>query len=73
MTHQIGEARPKYPSNNAGIASVIPSHSTTTPSIDKRTFTTMTDSTPMTKVLIFGGKTGWIGGMMYQNCMDQGT
>jgi hypothetical protein len=33
----------------------------------------MTDSKPMTKVLIFGGKTGWIGGMMYQLCKDQGT
>jgi hypothetical protein len=33
----------------------------------------MTDPKPMTKVLIFGGKTGWIGQMMYQLCKDQGT
>jgi NADPH:quinone reductase-like Zn-dependent oxidoreductase len=32
----------------------------------------MTDPTPMTKVLIFGGKTGWIGQMMYQLCKEQG-
>ena len=25
----------------------------------------MSEPTPMTKVLIFGGKTGWIGGLMY--------
>jgi len=25
----------------------------------------MSEPTPMTRVLIFGGKTGWIGGLMY--------
>lgn len=28
---------------------------------------------PMTKVLIYGGKTGWIGGMMYDMCKAEGT
>jgi hypothetical protein len=37
------------------------------------TLITMFESKPMTKVLIFGGKTGWIGQMMYQHCKDQGT
>ena len=27
----------------------------------------------MTKVLIFGGKTGWIGQMMHKLCEEQGT
>ena len=27
---------------------------------------------PMTKVLIFGGKTGWIGGKMYDMCKEKG-
>lgn len=27
---------------------------------------------PMTKVLIFGGKTGWIGGLMYDLCVEKG-
>jgi hypothetical protein len=27
---------------------------------------------PMTKVLIYGGKTGWIGGMMYDMCKEKG-
>ena len=27
---------------------------------------------PMTKVLIYGGKTGWIGGLMYDMCKDKG-
>jgi len=27
---------------------------------------------PMTKVLIFGGKTGWIGGMMHDMCKEKG-
>ena len=26
----------------------------------------------MTKVLIFGGKTGWIGGKMYDMCKEKG-
>jgi hypothetical protein len=28
---------------------------------------------PMTKVLIYGGKTGWIGGLMYDLCKEKGT
>jgi len=28
---------------------------------------------PMTKVLIYGGKTGWIGGMMNELCKKQGA
>lgn len=28
---------------------------------------------PMTKVLIYGGKTGWIGGLMYDMCKEKGT
>jgi hypothetical protein len=28
---------------------------------------------PMTKVLIYGGKTGWIGGLMYNLCKEKGT
>jgi len=28
---------------------------------------------PMTKVLIYGGKTGWIGAMMHDMCKEQGT
>lgn len=27
---------------------------------------------PMTKVLIYGGKTGWIGGLMYDMCKEKG-
>jgi len=27
---------------------------------------------PMTKVLVFGGKTGWIGGKMYDLCKEKG-
>jgi len=30
------------------------------------------ESKPMTKVLIFGGKTGWIGGLMYNMCVEKG-
>ena len=31
------------------------------------------DHKPMTKVLIYGGKTGWIGGLMYDLCKEKGT
>jgi len=27
---------------------------------------------PMTKVLIYGGKTGWIGGLMNDMCKEKG-
>lgn len=27
---------------------------------------------PMTKVLVYGGKTGWIGGLMYDMCKEKG-
>jgi len=27
---------------------------------------------PMTKVLIYGGKTGWIGGLMHDMCKEKG-
>jgi hypothetical protein len=30
-------------------------------------------SKPMTKVLIFGGKTGWIGGQMNELCEKEGV
>src|SRR3569623_1961601 len=33
----------------------------------------MTETKPMTKVLIYGGKTGWIGGMMHDMCKAEGT
>jgi hypothetical protein len=29
-------------------------------------------SKPLTKVLIYGGKTGWIGGLMYKMCVEKG-
>lgn len=32
----------------------------------------MTMTKPMTKVLIFGGKTGWIGGLMHDMCQEKG-
>jgi hypothetical protein len=28
---------------------------------------------PMTKVLIYGGNTGWIGGLMHDMCKEKGT
>lgn len=28
--------------------------------------------TEMTKVLIYGGKTGWIGGLMHELCKEKG-
>jgi len=28
---------------------------------------------PITKVLIFGGKTGWIGGKMHDYCKEKGV
>ena len=28
---------------------------------------------PMTKVLIYGGKTGWIGGLMNDLCKEKGA
>jgi len=44
---------------------------------NKRDHETMTAAasaaTPMTKVLIYGGKTGWIGGMMHDLCVEKGT
>jgi hypothetical protein len=33
----------------------------------------MTEGKPMTKVLIYGGKTGWIGGMMYEMLQKEGA
>jgi hypothetical protein len=33
----------------------------------------MTTPKAMTKVLIFGGKTGWIGGMMHAMCKEKGN
>ena len=33
----------------------------------------MPEGKPMTKVLIFGGKTGWIGGKMYDLCKEKGA
>ena len=32
----------------------------------------MTESKPMTKVLVFGGKTGWIGGILLTLLKEQG-
>jgi len=32
----------------------------------------MTQAAPMTRVLVFGGKTGWIGGMMVDLCKKEG-
>jgi hypothetical protein len=32
----------------------------------------MSEPKPMTKVLIYGGKTGWIGGKMYTLCKEHG-
>ncbi|CAB9527460.1 Trifunctional UDP-glucose 4,6-dehydratase/UDP-4-keto-6 (Partial), partial [Seminavis robusta] len=32
----------------------------------------MSSEKPMTKVLIFGGKTGWIGGQMHDMCKEKG-
>lgn len=32
----------------------------------------MSESKPMTKVLVYGGKTGWIGGLMYELCKEKG-
>jgi hypothetical protein len=34
--------------------------------------TTMTLEKPMTKVLIYGGNTGWIGGLMHDMCKEKG-
>jgi hypothetical protein len=39
--------------------------------INNKTMTTTPK--PMTKVLIFGGKTGWIGGMMHDMCKEKGN
>ena len=33
----------------------------------------MSTEKPMTKVLIFGGKTGWIGGKMHDLCKEKGA
>jgi len=33
----------------------------------------MKETKEMTRVLIFGGKTGWIGGMMHDLCKEKGT
>jgi hypothetical protein len=32
----------------------------------------MTETKPMTTVLVFGGKTGWIGGLMVTMCKEKG-
>lgn len=33
----------------------------------------MVEKTPVKKVLIFGGKTGWIGGKMAELCEEKGA
>lgn len=33
----------------------------------------MPEGKPMTKVLVFGGKTGWIGGKMHDLCKEKGA